>query len=432
MASVTFTPFPRYTFMKAKNFSLLFLLLCALPAISFSQTGVSWFGDTTSNLVNNRIISIKENPNGDLCLLGKASDGVYNNPTPYWAVCDKTGKLKSQSTLATSNKYYEVNNFTICSSDRFRIWGTETVNERLTMSLNTVNGLGEVQGTDAIMTNTNTLTGDVCQLDNEFAVMAKTVQSSSTGKYHISIYKYSVLNDQQVWYKTLTTEENEEASKVFALKDGSIIVLGKIYNEQLTSYTTLIYKLSSAGDLAWRKNINGYSDFFGQGISEGKNKSLVYTCSTGNESIGESSSKVYLLDSNGALILHTEMQGIRANGVLTLSNGNIFLYGSGFKTVGNYLISKASYKIFSPDMKEISGDEMGTADAPDAFLPGMYITSFPTASDFLTAIQLSDGRIACGGRVYLPIETSPERIIGSERHNMAFLVLMNADGKFRK
>ncbi|CAN5901070.1 hypothetical protein BH11BAC7_BH11BAC7_15620 [soil metagenome] len=418
--------------MKSPKISLLFILLCILPAISFSQTGVYWFGDTASNLVNNRIVSIKENSNGDLCLLGKATDGDYNNPKPYWAVCDKAGKLKSQTTLSASNKFYEVNNFTICSSSRFRIWGTEMVNERMTMSLNTINAKGEVQGSDAIMTNTTTFTGDVCQLDDTYAIMAKTVQSSSTGKYHISIYKYNVIDDQQVWYKTLTTEENEEGSKVFALKDGSIIVLGKIYNEEFTSYTTLMYKLSATGDLLWKKNITGYTDFFGQGVSEGKNKSLFYTCSTGNEAIGESGTKIFHLDSNGAVILLTELENFRSNGVLTLSNGTIFLYGSVFETTGNYLVSKASSRIFSPDMKELSKDEMGIADAPDAFLPGLYISAYPTASDFLTAVQLSDGRIACGGRVYLPIETSPAAIIESKRHNMAFLVLMTQEGKFRK
>ncbi len=418
--------------MKTKKISPLFLLLCFLPAISFSQTGVSWFGDSTSILLNNRIISIKEGSNGDIYLLGKASDGVYNNPSPYWAICDKAGKLKSQTTLTTTNKYYEVNNFTICAFNRFRIWGTEVVDNRFTISLNTINTQGEVQGTDAILTSTNTLTGDVCQLNKEYAVFAKTVQSSNTGKYHISLYKYNVLDDQQVWYKTLTTEENEEASKVFALKDGSVIVLGKLYNDQLTAYSSILYKLSATGEMLWRKEMTTCSGFYAQGVSESKNKGLIYICSTGNESVPESSTKMFSLDSNGTLIIMKEVEDIRANGVLTLANGTIFLYGSAFKTVGTYIVSKAAFQIFSQEMAPLKQDEMGMVDGPDAFLPGLYISAYPTASDFLTAIQLADGRIACGGRVYLPIETSAEAILESGRHNLAFLVLMNTDGKFRK
>jgi hypothetical protein len=83
-------------------------------------------------------------------------------------------------------------------------------------------------------------------------------------------------------------------------------------------------------------------------------------------------------------------------------------------------------------MKEIKQDEMGMFDGPDAFLPSLAMAAFPTASDFLTAIQLSDGRIACAGRVFMPSETSPEKVIGADRYNKAFLVLMSADGKFRE
>lgn len=432
LAQVTFYLFQRYCCMKTKHLSPLFTLLCLLPAVSFSQTGVFWFGDSASNLVNNRIISMKENTNGDLFLLGKASDGAYANPKPYWAVCDKAGKLKSQTTLATGNAYYEINNFTICSPDRVRIWGTETVNGRLTISLNTINAKGEVQGSDVIMTNTATLAGDVCQLDATYAVFAKTVQSSSTGKYHISIYKYNVQDDQQVWYKTLATEENEEASEVFALKDGSLIVLGKLYDERLTTYTTLIYKLSSSGETIWKKNFTGYDKFYAQGVSEGKNKSLVYVCSIGNEATMQAHTKIFSLDSNGNSVSMRELDDIRANGVLTLANGNVFLYGAVYKTVGIYVISKAATRMFSAEMNLLKDDEMGMLDGPDAFLPGMYISSFPTSSDFLTAIQLKDGRIACGGRVYMPSDTAPATIKASTRYNKAFLVIMDANGRFRE
>lgn len=418
--------------MKAKKISPLLAALFLFPVISFAQTGVSWFGDSTSRFVNNRIISIKENSNGDLFLMGKATDSAYANMHPYWAVCDKTGKLKSQTTLATNNNYYEINSFTVCSPDRVRIWGTETVNERLTISLNTINAKGEVQGADAMMTNTTTLTGDVCQLDATYAVLAKTVQSSSTGKYHISIYKYNMQTDAQAWYKTLATDDNEEASKVFALKDGSLIVLGKLYDAGITTYSTLIYKLSSSGEMIWKKNFTGYEKFYAQGVSEGKNKSLIYICSIGNEATMEGKTKIFSLDSNGNSVATRELDDIRANGVLTLANGNIFLYGGVYKTVGRYVISKAAIRIFSPEMNLLKYDEIGMFDGPDAFLPGLYISSFPTASDFLTATQLKDGRIACAGRVYMPTTADPDKIMFSNRTNKAFLVLMDANGKFRE
>jgi hypothetical protein len=422
----------RYSYMTKKISPIVATLFVLFPAILFSQTGVFWFGDSASPLLNKKIISIKENPDGDLYLLGKATDTSYSDIHPYWAVCDKTGKLKSQTILPTTNQFYELNNFTICSADRIRIWGSEIVNKRLTMSLNTINPQGEIQGSDAMLTTTTTLTGDVCQLDKEYAVLAKTVQSSSTGKYHISIYKYNVANDQQTWYKTLATEENEEASKVFALKDGSLIVLGKMYNADLTAYSTLIYKLSATGEMIWKKNFDSYESFYAQGISEGKNKNLIYVCSTGKEALATGSTKIFMLDSNGNTNSQKEISDIRANGVLTLKNGNIFLYGAHYQKTGIYIISKATYKMFTPELKVVKEDEMGMFDGPDAYLPSLAMTAFPTASDFVTAIQLSDGRIACAGRVYMPAETNPDKIIFSDRYNKAFLVIMSADGKFRE
>ncbi|CAN5391563.1 hypothetical protein BH09BAC5_BH09BAC5_25290 [soil metagenome] len=418
--------------MKKKSVPAFISIFLFLPIFGFTQTGVFWFSDSASQLPNNKIISIKQNSNGDLFLLGKASDSAYSNVKPYWAVCDRSGKLKSQTTLSTTNNYYELNNFTICSDDRMRIWGTEVVNNKMTMSLNTINAKGEPQGTDAMMTNTNTLTGDVCQLNETYGVLAKTVQSSSTGKYHISIYKYNLQTDEQVWYKTLATDDNEEASKIFPMKDGSIIVLGKMYNESLTSYTTLIYEISSSGEMSWKKNFTGYEDFFAQGISEGKNKSLIYVCSYNNEEAAIGKTKIFRLDSNGNEKSQNEINEMRANGVLTLQDGNIFVYGAHFQKVGIYIISKASFKIYTPEMKVVKEDEMGMFDGPDAFLPSLAISTFPTASDFITAIQLSDGRIVCAGRVYMPVNTAADKIIFSERTNRAFLVIMDKGGKFRK
>ena len=419
--------------MTTKKFSRsLAAWIILLPAISSAQTGVFWFGDTTSKYVNNRIISIRENSDGDLFLLGKATDAAYQDIHPYWAVCDKSGKLKTQVTLPTTNNFYELNNFIISGPDKIRIWGTETSGNRLTMSLNTITAKGEISEQNAMLTTTTTLTGDVCQLDAETAVLAKTVQSSATGKYHISIYKYKVQNDEQVWYKTLATEDNEEASRVFAMKDGSLIVLGKLYNESLTAYSTLIYKLSAAGDMTWRKTISAYDSFYAQGISEGKNKGLIYICSTGVETMATGTTEIFQLDSGGNEISKREINDIRANGVLTLKNGNIFLYGSHYQKSGMTIITKACYKIYSPGLESVKEDEMGMFDGPDAYLPGLYITEFPTASDFITAVQLADGRVACGGRVYMPTTSDPDQILFSSRYNNAFLVIMNADGKFRK
>jgi hypothetical protein len=215
------------------------------------------------------------------------------------------------------------------------------------------------------------------------------------------------------------------------MKDGSFILLAKLYNDELSSYTSLIYKISTAGEMIWKKNLEVYPIFQGQGIAEGKNKSLIYVCSIGAEKDITGTTKMLTLDSSGNTLSTIEIPDIRANGVLALNNGNFFVYGSHFQQAGMYIISKACYKIYNPKFVKIKEDEMGMFDGPDAYLPSLAITTWPTASDFLSAVQLSDGRIACAGRVYMPDEIAPDKIIFSDRINKAFLVLMDTDGKFR-
>lgn len=416
--------------MKNKR-SLLILLL--LPAgLLRAQTGCFWFGDTTSELVNNRIIAMKEGASGDIYMLGKASDHAYNNVQPYWAVCDKSGKLRSQKTLDTKKDVFELNNFVVCGENKFRIYGTETADGRQTPMPVTVDAKGNMPETNAMLTTTNTLCGDVCQLDGETAVFAKTVQSSSTGIFHISVFKYSVKDDSQIWYKKLDAEGNEEASRIFQMKDGSLILLAKLYDDRLTTYNTLIYKLSSAGELIWRKTLDGYPIFQGQGVAETKNNGLVYICSRGTERDTNCATKMFMLDSSGNLLSQKELKGIRANGILGLKNGNYFLYGSHFQSAGIYLITKACFRIFDSSMKLVKQDELGMLDGPDAQLPWLAMSAWPTSSDLLTAIQLSDGRIACGGRVYMPTTADPEKIIFSDRVNRPMLLLVSSAGEFRK
>lgn len=398
---------------------------------SYAQTGIFYFGDTSKTLINSRIIAMKESSAGELYLLGKTSDENYSNLHPGWYVADKTGKVLVQKTLEVSNPLYELNNLVVDKDGKIMIWGTETSNDRQTPYVKAINRKGENKMNDYIMTNTTTLTGDVQQCDTNNAVFAKTVKSSTNGKYHISIYKYSLTDSQQEWYKTLQVEKNEMASKLLVLKDNSIVLLGRLYDDNLTSYTSLIYKISDKGEIIWRRELTIYTSFFQQGISEGKNGKLIYVCSNNEERIAKGETQVITLNTNGEIENKTELKDIRSNGIITLKNGNIFLYGSHYHTEGNNIIIKAKYFIFDNDLKKVKEDEMGMIDAPDALLPGLAMTVFPTSSDFIAAIQLTDGRIACGGRVYMPLETSPDKIITSARANKSLLVLMDKDGNFR-
>jgi len=72
--------------------------------------------------------------------------------------------------------------------------------------------------------------------------------------------------------------------------------------------------------------------------------------------------------------------------------------------------------------------EMGMMDAPDAELPGLAMTMKPTSSDFLTAIQLKDGRVVLGGRDYMPLQIHPDKILLSPRANQNLMIFCDSNG----
>jgi len=71
-------------------------------------------------------------------------------------------------------------------------------------------------------------------------------------------------------------------------------------------------------------------------------------------------------------------------------------------------------------------------DPPDSEIPGLGFSVFPTSSDFLSALVLSDGRIAFGGRVYMPedIKLAVEELMFAPRYNFNLVVFAKQNGDF--
>ena len=68
-------------------------------------------------------------------------------------------------------------------------------------------------------------------------------------------------------------------------------------------------------------------------------------------------------------------------------------------------------------------------DTPDRDMPKEISSIMPTSSDILSARKLSDGRIVCVGKIFMPNEIDLQNIIKSKRQSNAFLILVNKDGK---
>jgi hypothetical protein len=248
-------------------------------------------------------------------------------------------------------------------------------------------------------------------------------------KYNINVYKFDLNTNKQTWYKKISSEENEEADQIITLKDGNIIIIGKKYNEGMTSYVPIIYKLDSEGNKIWKKGISVPENFYTHSIAANSSGILFYICNYSRESTGASETRIITISTTSDVIKYETIKEISANGILALNNDNFFVYGSNILVNDSRVITKAKYLIIDSELNEIANHEMCAKDFPDSSYP-KEISMMPSSSDIHSAIQLSDGRIACGGRIFMPQSIEPNKIFSVPKQNNAYLILLNIDGNF--
>jgi hypothetical protein len=132
--------------------------------------------------------------------------------------------------------------------------------------------------------------------------------------------------------------------------------------------------------------------------------------------------------------MHKTIEQIRASGILSLSSGELMLYGCNLKTSGNTSaqdarIAKAKTIILNKQLIALNSDEMCEWDNPDFIMPStMFIK--PTSSEFLKAKELPNGRIVCVGRVYMPTTIAAGAILTAPSTNRPLVVFTDPQGGF--
>ncbi|MDD5571666.1 MAG: hypothetical protein PHD97_11010 [Bacteroidales bacterium] len=414
--------------MKNKIISAAFLIasLCCINT-AFSQTGIYYYDSPGKYYPNKRIIDIKESSDGNIYLLGIATDSVNENPQPYFAIIDNKFKMISGKVIETGS-LYELKNMIILPNGKIKIYGTESAEGGFKPYTKTINTKGDPATEEVTMTFNSTLICNAEQVDKFNALICQTVRGNSK-KYNISVYQIDLIRLFQVWYKKMQSESNEEASQLF-ISDSNIIIPAKKYNDDFTSFTSVIYKLNSKHEIIWQKEIkDAESNFTNQAVSADKRGNIIYLCSKQNNEIAKWNTKLIKLSPAGEVISVKSLDSISAKGILRIANGNYLIYGSNYNYVGVNLISKAKIIILNNSFEKIYEREMSFFDPPDAELPSLAMTAMPSSSDILTAEILSDGRIICGGRVYMPRDKEPDKIIISPRFNNPFVIVLDKDGK---
>ncbi len=406
---------------------ILYALLCYVN-IAFAQTGVFYYDSYDNDFPNTQIVDLKEAPGGEIYILGKSTDSTFQTAASYFARIDKNGKMILQNKI-TANSLYEIKNLIILPDGNIKIYGTETSQGAFRPYSKTIDNKGESLTEEATLSFNPTLLCNAEQIDNNNALISQTVQGVSQ-KFNISVYQVELENFNQVWYKKLTSEWNEEATQIYLTNDSNIIIPAKKYNAELTAYTPIIYKLNSKGGIIWRNDITDVdSNFNTQSVITDKQGNIIYSCSYQNEKDFIYNSKILKISQEGKVISSKILDSIAVKGILQLANGNMLLYGSGLISAGIYAVAKAKIIVLNNSFEKQYSREMDFLDPPDSELPSLAMTMKPTSSDLVAARILSDGRIVCGGRVYMPKDKDPEKIIFSTRYNNPFLIFLDKEGK---
>ncbi len=406
---------------KRKHFAIITLLLfLIISQFAKAQTSIFYYDDGNKNYPNNQVVKLLEAQNKDIYLLGKSSDKKYQDINPYLIRVDKKGNLLSKKLIKTKS-LNNLNGMILLPSQNIRIFGTSIQNGKYFPYESTITPDGTIKTKDASFSVFSTWVNDVKYADNNNVLVVETKKVKS-GKFNISIFKDNTENDNQEWFRKISSEDNEEADQLLVLKNDDIIILGKKYADDLKSYVPIIYKLNSNGNQIWKKGIDVPRNFFSQSITVDNNGILYYMCGYTKETTGLCETRLITLSADNEELKHKTYQNISANGILALDDDCFFIYGSNLLVKNSRVVTKAKYIIFDKDFKIISEKQLGNKDVPDSQFIKNKQKILPTNSDLLTAIKLSDGRIACGGKVFMPDMKS---VKSSMRRNNALLLLID-------
>ena len=406
---------------------IVIILIISSKFIS-AQTGIFYYDASDNIYPNTQIVDIKESKNGDIFLLGKSNDSAYQVTLPYFAHLTKDFKPVSQNKFPVQN-IYEIRNLILLPDNNFKIFGTESsggVFKPFTKTFD-INGVSNTE--ESTLTTFATLFCNAKQLDVDNTIITQTVKGSSQ-KFNISLYQVENKNFNQIWYKKLKSDFNEEADKIYIADDKSIIVPAKKYDDYFSSYNSVVYKLSPSGEILWRNDISESDEkFVMQAVVTDKDGKIMLMNSIQNQLAGTCQTKIMTIADDGKTTSVKKIDSIVAKGMLRLSNGNILLFGSAVISSGSYVITKAKIVMLDKSLNIVYQRVMDFLDEPDAELPSLAMTALPTSSDLLTAEILSDGRIACAGRVFMPKERDAEKILFSPRINNPFIIVLDKNGR---
>ena len=433
-----------------KKKSLLLLPLFQFCG-AFSQTGIFYWNDTLTS--NNWITSIAQTPKGDIYMAGTVTDADDKNPQPIFIRTDKNGMLLVKKVVEAPGLFQLIDFLLLpkasnCNVDCYslKLFGTKAESGVPSFYTQPLSANGEPQGTEATLSNSPQIMGDIAPINDSENYFS--FSRHSTGyPYNVRLIKekYREVKDasfpgfvaMQEKYIAIHSDNNELCQGVIP-DSNEFVFLFCSRNYSANNADAVLYKISLKTDsIVWTREISSRMNIATPGIFKGSNNTLIMLLNYSDNLVADSG-KTRLLQINmttGDTVAINKSFNLRSSGLLMLKNGNYVLYGGRLQTnkdLGNNVSIKGKWIVLDKNFNTVKEDEMGMFDEPDATLPSLAMTVNPTMSELNKAVQLSDGRIAFAGRVYMPNHTSPNEIIYSRYYNKPMLFITDQSGNFRK
>jgi hypothetical protein len=399
---------------------LIIFLVCAKQVIVYGQTGISYFMPSDAELTNSNAVSISQANNGNLMLLILNSDPNYLSHSLQ--ILNKPLNISdiTKSDLVVNN-LHDLVSIELKGINEYAIFGNTTVNKSFEPFQLNISGKGEVLSDIQLPQVYSTLISDVIVHNESFMILYSKVGKNNL--YNISLHKVNAENGNVEWLKVISSENNEEADKIVATPSGEFYVLGKKYNDEVTEFVPIIYKIDKNGKQLWKKAIDVPSNFNKQSILSLNNEELLYVCGYTKNPTGFSETRVLKLSNTGEEMEGNSLKDFSANGIIEISNESFLIYGSKFIVNTQQIVTKGKFVILDKKLVELAEKTLDENDKPDVLLK----TKTKTSSDFLCAKKLMDNKIALAGKVFVPTSNNIENKI-----NVPLLMIINKDGTYEK
>lgn len=394
----------------------------------FAQTGLFYYANPPQKYVSNKLVSLVEAPNQEIYLVGKLSTATYEESIPYFSRVDKRGNLLLAKTVS-KKQVYDMTDVFISTDQRIVVFGSSKQGPIFAPWWSTISSTGDIvrQKNDYVVYST--VLNDVTHVQADEFVLAET-RMDNDNVYNIYLIKLNSATDEVIWSKKVESAQNEEASKVITLKDGSMIVVGRKYSSTLSDFSSVLYKVNSLGKTLWRVSVPVPDDFYAQDIVEDSDGKLVYMCSYSKESMGTNETRVLRLSENGEKESYNVILDMSSNGLVMKPNNQFVLYGSSIMVHNERAVTKGKYVVVDENLQQIFSHTLSQDDKPDAEMPEDIARNMPTNSDFTAGILLQDGRVAIAGRIHMPVNPDKASKYGADRNNLALLLLINQSGRY--